>query len=118
MIKGIGRNTKITRDGYSTIVRLHGTPVVEYSAQSGVLVLNSGGYRTATTKRRINEVANEWGLGFYVYQKAKEWYIKSDCGYPAMDWKKPIPFYDGIKLGIYCGRIILAIPEDFYRYSS
>ena len=102
MIKGIGRNTKITRDGYSTIVRLHGTPVVEYSAQSGVLVLNSGGWRTPTTKRRINEVANEWGLGFYVYQKNHEWYIKSD----AWIGKEPIPFYDGVRLGIYCGRII------------
>lgn len=67
-------NTKIERLGEYRVVTLHGTPIVKVHS-SGAVTLNSGGWRTSTTKTRINQVANEWNLGFSVYQRNFDWYI-------------------------------------------
>jgi hypothetical protein len=57
-------NTTIApRDGYTTVT-LHATDIVKISADR--IILNTGGYLTATTCTRINQVANEWNLGFCV----------------------------------------------------
>lgn len=51
----LANNTYLTRVNTSTIaVQLHGTSVVTYHAD-GRIVFASGGYRTMTTKARINE---------------------------------------------------------------
>ena len=46
------------------------------------VTLNSGGYRTATTKRRINQVATAYGLPFRVYQDRGRWYVQGECREP------------------------------------
>lgn len=67
-------NTRITWNGDARIVTLHGTDVVK-SYSNGLVTLNSGGWRTSTTKTRINQVAAEWGLGFRVHQDNYVWYV-------------------------------------------
>ena len=91
MIKGIGNNTRIEDRYGETAVVLHGTPVVKVkrvNAQfnnaldgsvliegkgSGLgiwtITLNSGGYRTATTKRRMNQAFQEFGYNARVFSK-------------------------------------------------
>lgn len=63
-------NTKI--DG--GVVWLHQTAIVEVDDNMNI-TLNSGGWRTATTKTRMNQVANEWNLGFQVFQHDFNWFL-------------------------------------------
>ena len=61
-----------TENGYG--IRLHDTIVVEYLPDR--TMLNSGGWKTPTTKKRINEYMPI----SYIYQKGGVWYIgQSDC---------------------------------------
>ena len=97
MIKGIGNNTRIVCDGYTGVdsVYLHDTPVVKVQRVNDslqIVTLHSGDWRTPTTKRRMNEVSDEWALGFKVYQKNKDWYVETDEG--------SIDFIDGMVFGV------------------
>jgi len=67
----IGNNTyaEIERDN-SVSIRLHGTAVVRFYP-NGLVKLNSGGWRTSTTKNRINKYSP-----VKVYQKKYEWYLQ------------------------------------------
>lgn len=71
---GIGTHcTTIAQDNGQTVITYHSTQIVKYDDQS--IVLNSGGYQTVTTKRRMNEVASTLGLGFRVYQENFDWFV-------------------------------------------
>ena len=50
---------------------------------SGQIKLNHGGWKTVTTKKRINEASEAFmpgGMGFKVYQDDFEWYVKRENG--------------------------------------
>jgi len=66
----IGNNTyaEIEHDK-SVSVRLHGTDVVRFYA-NGLVKLNSGGWRTHTTKQRINKYSP-----VKIFQKNFEWFL-------------------------------------------
>lgn len=68
-----GVATTVSNDGLYTRVRYHVTDVVLFNEHR--IVLNSGGYRTNTTKTRMNQASNQFGLGYRVYQKRGEWFI-------------------------------------------
>lgn len=67
----VGNNTYayIQADG-SVAIELHGTNVVVIYPDDTVM-LNSGGWHTHTTKKRINQYSP-----VQVYQKNYEWYLK------------------------------------------
>lgn len=67
----IGNNTYayIEYDG-SVSIALHGTVVVRLF-ENGLVQLNSGGWRTHTTKKRINQYSP-----VNVYQKNYEWFLR------------------------------------------
>jgi hypothetical protein len=81
-----------TRDG-QTEVQYHDTVVVAFDEVS--VTLDSGGWRTASTKGRMNQAANQFDLGFQVYQERGEWYVvmRVDGSY---DWDSPATFEDGM----------------------
>lgn len=58
--------------GYTCVV-YHQTCVVRWNAER--IILNTGGYETVTTKRRMNQAANQFRLGFGVYQQDHTWYV-------------------------------------------
>lgn len=63
-------NTRLVRVDADTIaVALHGTFVVTYH-RSGRVTVDSGGWRTVTTKDRINRFAP-----VHVQQRRGEWYV-------------------------------------------
>ena len=65
-------------------VYYHDTPVVKKYA-NGEITLNTGGWLTPTTKRRMNQVSEAYNLGYKVYQKNYNWYV---------DYKgETIPFF-------------------------
>jgi hypothetical protein len=69
-------NTAISRnaDG-SIVVRLHSTDVVTV-ATDGTVTLNTGGWNTVTTRARMNQAANEFNLGFRVFQEKHSLYVR------------------------------------------
>lgn len=73
-------------------IRLHQTDVVIFKA-NGDIELNSGGWKTVTTKARINEhIPSRFGL----YQKDFEWFIaERDVDYKTIN---TTPFIDGMIL--------------------
>lgn len=58
--------------GYTCVV-YHQTCVVRWNSER--IILNTGGYETVTTKRRMNQAANQFRLGFQVYQQNHVWYV-------------------------------------------
>jgi hypothetical protein len=74
-------------DGYAATVRgsywvrFHSTYILGFYPDGRVMYA-SGGYRTATTKERLNRFGP-----FGVYQKRREWYIQAPGG--------DVPFLDG-----------------------
>jgi len=76
-----------TEDGFTKIV-YHTTVVVKFNYDT--IVLNSGGWETATTKVRMNQASSQYNLGFTVLQKDFEWFISYNG--------KVIDFHDNIEL--------------------
>jgi len=74
-------------------IRLYTTDILQYKGDK--IIFNSGGYKTVTTKSRINQFLP---AGVYLYQKDYEWYI-------ADNRKKNIEgvtkFFNGIELPRY-----------------
>ena len=73
---------------YRGIVRVHGCldymgegvavtyySTVVVSANAKYIILNTGGWYTVTTKRRMNQASREFNLGYSVYQKKGVWYV-------------------------------------------
>ena len=86
----VARNTfKFERDG-ETVIRLHGTDVVR-RLPDGSAILNSNGWRTVTTKDRMN--AN-MPAGAHLYSERGQWWI-SDCQWGR---EKRVAFFDGIQV--------------------
>jgi len=63
------------RNGDTGVI-LHQTEIVRFNKNR--IILNTGGYDTATTKKRMNEVSQEFNLGYEVYQSDHTWYIYYD----------------------------------------
>lgn len=84
-VTGVATNVRI-QDSF-TIVRYHDTDVVRFNAES--IFLNVGGWKSATTKTRMNQASNQYSLGYSVFQRKGEWFVR---------WKgKDIPYTgDGI----------------------
>lgn len=67
-----GRATRIETNGGWTFVRYHSTDVVRFNYNT--IILSTGGWETVTTKLRMNQASNQFGLGYTVYQKNHVWY--------------------------------------------
>jgi hypothetical protein len=68
-------------------VRLHNTYVVVFYPHDGRVTLHTGGYRTVTTKERINHFVSG-----ALYQKACQWYYTFGHGVTVI-------FEDGLNVG-------------------
>jgi hypothetical protein len=55
-------------------VTYHNTDVVTVEAD-GTVTLNNGGWKSNTTKLRMNQASRQFGLGFGVYQRDFEWFV-------------------------------------------
>lgn len=68
-----GVHTEVRDEGSRTIVSYRDTDVISWDAKE--IVLNSGGWRTATAKLRMNQTSNQFGLGIHVFQEGHEWFV-------------------------------------------
>ena len=70
---GTHKTTVYSANGY-THVQYHNTCVVSFSVD--YIVLRTGGWQTTTTKNRINQTAQQFGLDFRVYQEDYVWHVR------------------------------------------
>jgi len=69
---GTVSTTVRSKDGI-TRVTYHNTDVVVFTDDE--IILNTGGWFTATTKVRMNQASSQFNLGFYVFQKDNRWFV-------------------------------------------
>lgn len=88
-------------DGRKSI-RLHSTDIV--TEKDGVITLNSGGWKTVTTKDRINSYSWENGSKKwpYILQRNHQWFIGDGIFYDGIQFKdgvqiSPVKLYDELK---------------------
>lgn len=55
------------------VVTYHQTAIVRADKES--ILLDTGGYKTATTKKKMNQAARQFGLDFYVTQERGVWLV-------------------------------------------
>lgn len=75
--------TTVRNDGGVLSVTYHATEVVRKEA--GKITLRTNGWFSATTRTRMNQAAEEYGLCYHVWQKDFKWYVSLPNG-------KEIPF--------------------------
>lgn len=75
-------------------VTYHNTDVVKVD-EGGTVTLTTDGFRTVTTKLRMNQAAYQFNLGYRVYQKDFEWYVITEMN-NIFDMIHSIPFRDGM----------------------
>jgi hypothetical protein len=68
-----GRATTTYTDERGTHIRYHATEVVSFDAKR--VTLRTGGYRTLTTRTRMNQASNQYDLGYHVFQKDFAWFV-------------------------------------------
>ena len=90
-------NTSVWSEDGDTFVRLHRTVVVTFSPS--FVRLNTGGWYTVTTKTRMNQASNQFGLAYHVYQKGYDWFVTLPSG-------EVIPFKDGVEFDRVTGKLI------------
>ena len=78
------------------------TKIVSWDASKNI-TLNSDGWQTVTTKRKMCQAARQFGLGFTVSQTKGEWFVtvfgRSPEGYSSAATEHgavTFPYYDGI----------------------
>ena len=71
-ISGVATNVQ-TKNGVTT-VRYHSTDVVTFD--DNTIKLDTGGWRSVTTKLRMNQASNQFDLGYGVWQEKGEWYVE------------------------------------------
>ena len=74
--------TKITtnKEG-GKVVTYRGCPVFSEYPKQGKVVLDTCGYRTLTTKTRINQAANQFGIPIHIFQKKGMFYVSPRKGH-------------------------------------
>lgn len=84
--RGVARAILTTPDKGTQYV-YHRTAVVTHRPD-GCIVLDSGGWHTATTKTAMNQASSQDRLGFRVYAKNGDWFVSGHG--------PDVAFYDGM----------------------
>jgi hypothetical protein len=111
----VARNTRLVRRGSTDIaVQLHATDVVTHHT-GGSFTVDSGGYRTVTTKDRINRFTP---IGFYVYSRAGKWFARiGDAGESSdFDHGRHVEYFDGMTVDADAGTV--TNPEDAPNFDT
>ena len=84
-------NTEVVTEGDISIVKLYGNTIAEVG--DTFIRLYDGGWRTATTKSRLNAILNVHGRDFdSVFQKKGEWFFHDSAR--SID----LPFENGMEV--------------------
>lgn len=67
------RGTSVAAEDGITRVTYHQTVVVEFGEK--YIILRTGGWKTVTTKARMNQASHQFGLGYSISQSNFIWYL-------------------------------------------
>jgi hypothetical protein len=67
-----------TDDDGMTRITYHSTDVVKFNDQK--VILNTGGWQTQTTVRRMNQASNQFKLGYKVFQRNFNLFVTDRLG--------------------------------------
>ena len=81
--------TAWTEDATGGMVIYTKTKIVDWTDER--IVLNSDGWQTVTTKRKMNQASHQFGLGFGVYQRDHVWYVDTPQG-------DTVEYFDGMEI--------------------
>jgi hypothetical protein len=96
--KKLGNNTWAVRSDDAVSVRLHSTDIVTFRSD-GRVVLDSGGWRTVTTKERMNRFVP----GVRVFSDRGRWFVSPVGRFDSV----AVPFYDGLEIDADAREIIV-----------
>ena len=68
-----GTATSVACENGRITVPSHKTMVVDVTPEH--ITLDTGGWKTATTKLRMNQAAAQFNLGYTVYQQKGQWFV-------------------------------------------
>ena len=94
-------NIPLNNEQSRLIVTFHNTAVVQV-VNDRYVVLNSGGWLTPTTKRRMNQASEVYRLNYIVFQKGWVWYVKTPS--------TTAEFVDNIIIDKVTGKILSRLP--------
>ena len=94
-------NIPLNNEQSRLIVTFHNTAVVQV-VNDRYVVLNSGGWLTPTTKRRMNQASEVYRLNYIVYQKGWVWDVKTPS--------TTAEFVDNIIIDKVTGKILSRLP--------
>lgn len=72
-VRGVATSVRREVDG-TLVVRYHSTDVVTVQPD-GTVILKTGGWKSNTTKLRMNQAAHEYNLPYRVGQKDFSWFV-------------------------------------------
>lgn len=88
--------TSVYTDSHGTLcVKYHQTVIAKRDS-NGKITLDSGGWKTATTKMRMNQALRVWGTEYYVCQIKHVWYVHVNKGNGVH--RRIYEYYDGVTL--------------------
>ncbi len=71
-----GRATSVFTDEHGALCCVYHSTIVARKLADGRVELNTGGWKSVTTKTRMNQFANQFCSGsFAVFQKGFSWYV-------------------------------------------
>ena len=94
-------NLPINNEQSRLIVTFHNTAVVQV-VNNRYVILNSGGWLTPTTKKRMNQASDVYRLNYLVYQKGWVWYVQTP--------ETIAEFIDNIIIDKVTGKILSRLP--------
>ncbi len=68
-----GTGTSVRHENGKTVFKYHNTDICSLDANT--ITLNSGGYHTSATKIHLNQISNQYGLGYWVSQRHYDWFV-------------------------------------------
>jgi hypothetical protein len=97
---GTHKTAVYTDSDGSTCVQYHATVVAKRGAGGGTVTLNSGGWRTVTTKARMNQALRTWNPDKHwgVFQRKGEWFVSFYSGAPTHEHINEMEYHDSMVL--------------------
>ena len=81
-------STELLQDAEKRLLVTYHNTIVVKVINDRFVILNTGGWYTDTTKRRMNQASRQYKLGYVVYQSDFTWYVSIGDDIE--------PYYDGI----------------------
>ena len=72
--------TTVSADATAHVIVTYVNTQIVRVNKDDTITLNTGGYETVTTKRKMNQASAQFGLGYSVSQRDFQWYVTKPNG--------------------------------------